>query len=116
MNKPLEGAMTKQPTKDIRVEVSVRNNLLLTAMEERGIKSVKELWRQLGVPASYSQLALLAAMKIAARKNNGDWLGIAHRLADFFRCLPEDLFSEPQQYEALKKNRARARHSFALWI
>ena len=102
----------QKPIKDVRLEVRVSNNLLWTLMKQQGIKSVAELSRLLG-GGSYSHLAQLVAMKIPARKKSGEWTTLALRLAEFFRCMPEVLFSELQQYEALKNNRAEVEVSFA---
>lgn len=98
---------------DIRLELKVRNNLLLTAMENRGITSISELCRQIGIPISYSQVVSLVSMKISARNKNGDWLLVVHHLSEFFQCMPEDIFSNEQQSNALRKNRAYAELSFA---
>jgi RNA polymerase sigma factor (sigma-70 family) len=99
--------------KDVRVEVRVKNNLLLRAMEARGINSISELCRQMGESTLMTRIGLLINMKKAARHTDGSWDGVAIKLSDFFRCMPEDLFSEPQQYEALEKNRAHAEVTFA---
>ncbi len=98
--------------KDIRVEVRVKNNLLLSAMDQRGITTVAELCRQMGIPSSQSHVGDLVNMKLPARKANGDWYPLVIKLSDFFQCMPEDLFSDPQQYNKLEKNRAYAELGF----
>jgi len=103
--------MSQQP-RDIRVEMRVRNNLLLTAMENKGINSIAELCRQMDALKSYGLITKLASMKCAARKKDGDWQLIVLRLSDFFQCMPEDLFSDPQQFNTLEKNRAHAEVSY----
>lgn len=52
-------------------------------------------------------------MQLSARKNNGEWRTTALQLAGVFNCLPEDLFSEEQQWQALTTNRAEAEMTFA---
>lgn len=98
--------------KDIRIEVRVKNNLLLSAMEQRGIATVAELCRQMGVPSRQSHVGDLINMKSPARKASGDWYPLVIKLSDFFQCMPEDLFSDPQQYNKLEKNRAYAELGF----
>ncbi len=100
------------PLKDVRVEIKVRNNLLLSAMEARGISSLGQLARMVG-PGSYSALCAMAAMKRPARLKNGEWRKLALQVANVLQCMPEDLFSEPQQWDKLEKNRAKAEISFA---
>lgn len=92
--------------KDVRVEVKLRNNLLLTAMEKNGVKSLMKLAHRVGMPEQYKVLTDLAGMKIPAKLENGSWRPIVLEIADLFECMPEDLFSETQQTQKLKKNRA----------
>lgn len=101
--------------KDIRVEVKVKNNLILKRMEEQNIDTVAELCRQINASRTadepnihQAKVGFLINMKEPARKKNGEWSEIALRLSAFFRCMPEDLFSEPQQYNALQQNRSHA--------
>lgn len=102
--------------KDIRLEVKVRNNLVLSRMEEKGIWTVAALCRALNSDWQYlacknvnqTEMGRLINMKVPARNEDGSWLELVHRLADFFQCMPEDLFSAPQQYNALEKNRVHA--------
>lgn len=51
-------------------------------------------------------------MKEAAQNITGEWTNISLRLAAFFKCLPEDIFSPLQQQRALRINRASAQLSF----
>ncbi len=104
-------AKTLQTTKDINVEIRVRNNRILTAMKKAGI-SVKQLAEGTGV--TITVVYDFINMKLAARKEkNDEWLPAAVRIADFFYCLPEDLFSDVQQRRAIARNRVRAEISFA---
>ena len=98
--------------KDIRVEVKVRNNLILAKMEERGINSVAELCRLMRMYNKQGKVGELINMKRAARNEGGEWIPMTLVLAEFFQCLPEDLFSELQQEVALEKNRSHAELAF----
>ncbi len=103
-----------RPQKDVRIEIKVRNNLILSKMEEMGILSVAELCRQMGQPSLQSPLGELIGMKAAARQpRSGEWTLLALKLAEFFRCMPEDLFSESQQRDKLEKNTVHAEISYA---
>ena len=99
--------------KDIRVVVEFKNNLILSKMEEFGIATVAELCRRIGKPTQMTRVGELINMKIPARNKDDSWSKMALDLATFFRCLPEDLFSDFQQEQALEKNRAHAETSFA---
>lgn len=100
--------------KEVRLEVKVRNNLVLSAMEQRGIATVAELCRQMGLPRSeVAHLGSFINMKKSARKKDGGWRMLALKLSDFFQCMPEDLFADFQQYAALERQRTHAEISFA---
>lgn len=94
--------------KDVRIEFKVRNNLVLTKMEERGIYSISELCRQMKCPNSKISVGRLLAMKMPARGKRGAWSKLASGIADFFGCVPEDLFSDAQQWSSLQKHRVYA--------
>ena len=98
--------------KDMRIEFKLRNNLVLTAMERRGIATIAELCRQMGCPNRQTGVGALVAMKMSARKKDGEWRTAVHLLSKFFQCMPEDLFSEPQQFNSLERNRAYAELAF----
>jgi len=112
--------------KDIRLEVKVRNNLILTKMEEKGIYTITELCRSLNgendaipfvssikVKAFQTGVGKLINMKESARNSLGDWTQLALLLSEFFQCMPEDLFSEPQQWSKLEKNRTSAELAYS---
>ncbi len=92
--------------KPVRLEIVARNNNLLRAMEEYGIRSAAELCREI-YSSDRKLVGSLINMKVAARSKNGGWLSIVLRLSEFFKCMPEDLFSEEQQYGALSRNKVR---------
>ncbi len=96
--------------KDIRVEVTIRNNLILARMESVGIKNVAELSRLANI--TQSRLGELVNMKALPTKKAGGWFSHVLRLADFFQCMPEDLFSEFQQERPLDRNRSHAEMRF----
>ena len=51
-------------TREIRIDMKVRNNLVLSAMEQRGIATVAELRRRMGLPLSdLNRLGNLINMK-----------------------------------------------------
>ena len=101
----------QKPTGDIRVELRFRNNLILAKMEETGLKTVAELSRATKI--DHRRLSLLINMQeLPTAKKDGRWRVAVTRLADFFKCMPEDFFSKFQQENALAKNRADAEMHF----
>lgn len=105
--------------KDIRVNFKFRNNFILSMMEANGITSIAELCSKINesvgekdTKSRQSSLGLLINMRLAAKKKNGEWIPEALRLANFFKCMPEELFSSPQQQGSLLRNQAEAQLSF----
>jgi DNA-binding CsgD family transcriptional regulator len=103
--------MTKgSDMKDVRLEIKVRNNLILRRMEELGIKTPAELARRSGVDAG--RVGDLINMKRSPLKSGSDplvpkWLSIVEKIAIILECSPEDLFSETQRaIEYLKTERS----------
>lgn len=89
--------------KDYRLKVGVKNNLLLRAMEAKGIYTAAELNRASGV--SYSVVHQLLNLRLApltrgaggSRENQPlKWRAPVLKLAEFFDCEPWELF--PSQH------------------
>lgn len=90
--------------KDYRVEVKVRNNYLLSAIEASEYKSVAHLSRETSVNKTtiYEWLAL----KKTPLTKQGKWRSGIERLSEALNCLPGDLFP-PQHIDLpLEQNRA----------
>lgn len=96
---------------DLRFEMSVKNNLILTRMEEAGIKSVAELARQVGL--SYQTMHRLVSMTTSPMGEGMKWKSSVILLSYFFKCLPADLFSDEQQKQVLETNRTSVETSFS---
>lgn len=92
------------------MEVKFRNNIILRRMEELGFKTVAELCRQAGL--DNGQVGELINMKELPLNKKGSWRPVVTQLAEFFNCLPEDMFSEEQLETKLEKNRAFAEFTF----
>lgn len=99
--------------KEVRFEMKVKNNLLLSRMEECGVFTNAELCREIGEPNKQPLVGKLINMTKPARNTDGEWLPVVIKISEFLRCLPEDLFSNEQQESALETNRVTAEMSFA---
>ena len=96
----------EEPLKDIRVVMNFKNNLIMALMEKAGYKTVADLSRATDIPQT--ELGLFINMKRLPTLKDGEWRPAIVKLADFFKCLPGDLFSEFQQENVLEKNRTHA--------
>ncbi len=93
--------------KEYRVEVRVRNNLILKKMEERGIKSVAELCRVIGKPSQQSHVGDIINLKLSpVNQQTGKWREVVVLMANALGCFPEELFSDEQLNLQLEKNRS----------
>ncbi len=97
--------------KDIRIEVRVRNNLILKKMEAAGIASVAVLANRCGI--SNATLYRLVNMMESPLSTEGGWKPSVLQLAETLRCSPEELFSAEQTENVLTKNRSFAEARFA---
>lgn len=94
---------------EYRIDIKVRNNLLLTAMENAGYKTVAEFSRVCGV--SQSQIGDFLNLKKAPITQEGKLCTAAERIADCLCLLPEDLWTPEQMQLALPTNRSHFKMS-----
>ncbi len=92
---------------DVRVEVKVRNNLILSQMELCGIRSLAELARIAGV--GYQHLTRLVRMEISAKRKSQQgtyvWRDFVVSIATALHSDPESLFSDAQSFGQLEDSR-----------
>lgn len=89
--------------KDYRVELKVKNNLLASAMERKGIASAAELARQSGVHQVY--ISRYLNLQESIYDYRGEYRPQFVRLCEFFNLMPSELYPEAQMSEPLKSNK-----------
>lgn len=89
--------------KDYRVEMKVKNNLLASAMERKGIASAAELSRQSGV----HQVCIGKYLNLqeSIYDFRGEYRPQFMQLCEFFNLMPSELYPEAQMSEPLKTNK-----------
>lgn len=90
--------------KDIKVIVTVKNNVMLRAMAEEGFETASALARAAHVQPT--QIGEYLNLKKAPFDTRGELRPDMERIAKALRRLPEDLFPKPFVHRALKSNRA----------
>lgn len=90
--------------KDYRVELKVKNNLLLKKIEDGGFASVSDFCRKNNL--SVSVVIALINFKKAPINKKGEWSGLFLKLSTALKCLPEDLCPPQHLRKILKKNKA----------
>jgi len=88
--------------KAYRVKVSVRNNLLMSAIEAAGYKSVAEFERDAGIAKGRANC--LVAMRDPPIQQNGEFSKMAKLIMEVLGAAPFDLWTEDQLMLKLRTN------------
>ena len=96
-------------SKDYLIEVRVKNNHLVKAMQREGVNAAI-ISREIG--SSYGYVLNMINLKTSPVDTEGKWKVVALLIADFLKELPEDLWPEIHRKVVLKKNRASVEASF----
>lgn len=89
---------------EYRVKVTVRNNLLMTAIEDAGYKSQSDFAKAIGYTPQ--ELNALVAMRNTPITSDGNFTELASAIMEFLGACPTDLWSTEQLNMKLKKNSA----------
>ena len=94
-----------EPVNEYRIKVTVRNNLILNAIENAGYKSVSDFCRAVGLQKT--ALTELIAMRKPPLNQNGEFSEHAKALMEELCALPTDLWTSEQLTLKLKRNTAQ---------
>lgn len=94
-------------TNEYRIEIKVRNNILLDKVEKAGYKSIPVFCKTHGI--MYSTLNDVINMTQSAMDSRGNWRTCVLKTADALQCSPENLFTEAQLNAQLKTNKKTMR-------
>lgn len=89
---------------EYRVKITVRNNLLLKAIEDAGYKSQSDFAKAIG--SSPTAVNALVAMRDAPLNGDGEFSELAKLVMEALGACPTDLWTEQQLTMKLKKNTA----------
>lgn len=87
---------------EYRVKVTVRNNLLLSAIESAGYASQTEFAR--ACELNISQVNALVALRRSPLDDSGSFSMVASTIMEVLGCAPSDLWTEAQMTMKLKRN------------
>lgn len=90
---------------EYRVEVKVKNNLIVRRIEEAGFKTVGEFCRLHGMMTRVSQIGDIVNMKSSPLRSDGRWQNCILELSDILGCAPEDFFTDTQLNTILQSNK-----------
>jgi RNA polymerase sigma factor (sigma-70 family) len=87
---------------EYRIKVSVRNNLLLSAIEKTGHKSVAAFCRANNI--GQTEVSALVSMRDRPVRRNGEFSLISKELMEILGAAPSDLWTDEQLYLKLEHN------------
>lgn len=90
---------------EYRIDLKVRNNLIIKKIENAGYSSLGEFCRLNGIMKYVSNLGDVVNMKKSPLNSKGEFLNCIKHMADILACAPEDLFSDIQMHSVLKTNK-----------
>ena len=90
---------------EYRVEIKVKNNLLIRKIEKAGYKSVGEFCRLNNMMGQASQLGDIINLKASPLRSDGGWQSVILKCSDIIGCAPEDFFTDIQLKTILKSNK-----------
>lgn len=96
--------MNDMDIKEYRIKISVRNNLILTAIEKAGYASVAAFCRTHNI--GHSHLNDLISLRDSPLTYTGEFSTIAVKLMDALDALPTDLWTAEQFTIKLRRNTA----------
>jgi len=94
-----------EPVNEYRIKVTVRNNLILNAIENAGHKSVAAFCKSIGMAPQ--KVTELIAMRKPPLNTNGEFSHMAKLLMEELCALPTDLWTSEQLTLKLKRNTAQ---------
>lgn len=90
--------------REYRVKVTVRNNLLLSAIEGAGYKTQAEFARAAGL--TDTQVTALVGLRACPINNDGEFSKLAQAIMEVLGACPTDLWTEEQLTMKLRKSSA----------
>jgi|ERR1700761_641741 len=89
---------------EYRIEIKVKNNLLIKKIEEAGYKTVGEFCRLNNMTNCTSKLGDIINMKRSPLRSDGQWQSIILKCSDILNCMPDDFFTHAHLTTILKTN------------
>lgn len=91
--------------KEYRIDLKIKNNLILKKIEEAGYKTLGEFCRLNGMKNQSSRIGEFINLKRSPLTSEGEFYDIILKISDLLMCSPENLFSEEQMTMELKTNK-----------
>lgn len=93
----------RNPGNEYRIDIKVRNNLILKRVEEMGYRSIAAFCKAHSI--SYLTLVKTINMQEKALDRNGVFNKTIEKTCLALKCCPEDIFTESQLHAEIKTNK-----------
>ncbi len=90
---------------EYRIDIKIRNNLILKKLNENGYKTLGEFCRKNGLMGRVNTLGRILNMQDSPLDCEGNFKVPILRLCEIINCCPENLFTESQLHAAVKSNK-----------
>jgi len=90
---------------EYRIDVKVKNNIILYKIEKAGYKTLGEFCRINGIMKYVSQIGSIVNMKESPLQSDGEFRKCIIHIADLLGCAPLDFFTDTQLHTILKSNK-----------
>lgn len=90
---------------EYRIDVKVRNNVILYKIEQAGYKTLGEFCRLNNIMKYVSTIGAIINMKSSPLQSDGEFRKCIIKVADLLGCDPLDLFTDTQMHTVLKSNK-----------
>lgn len=90
---------------EYRIDIKVRNNLILKKIEEAGYKNLGELCSKNNIKFKYSTINSILNMKKSPLDCSGNFNSSIVKLCEIIKCSPDELFTETQINTSLSTNK-----------
>lgn len=88
---------------EYRINLSIKNNLILKKIEESGYLNVNAFCLAFNISAS--KIGEIINLKSSPFRSDGNWKKVILKVCEALRCSPEDLFTEIQMNNVLFENK-----------
>lgn len=90
---------------EYRIEIKVKNNLIIKRIESIGYKTIGEFCRVNNLMSQVSCLGEIINMQSSPLRSDGSWKSIIIKISEILGCDPMDFFTDTQLNTILQTNR-----------
>lgn len=90
---------------EYRIDLKIRNNIILKKIEEAGYKTIGEFCRLNNCMKFVPRISDIVNMKLSPINKDGNFNSSIIKVSEIIGCAPDDLFTDTQLHTELKTNK-----------